>query len=314
MKHLVHPVSLSPLSNLQTLVENRRVYNMEQCELNIFETFHTATDVSLRFSDFVFTSMLRGKKLMQLAEGRKFDYLPGESVIVSPDETMRIDFPEAEEGNPTQCIALCISRDLINHTLSFLNDAYPKAEAGAEWYISNEHFFLLNNRELTKSIDQVVYMTTATNRLKDATANTAIQKLLIRLMQTQARQLFEQNYKLWQSQHRLAHIIDYIKSNLHERITIDTLSKKACMSKPHFFRCFRQEFGLSPVEYILKERIELAKQHLSDGLTPVTDAAYRAGFSSVNYFIRVFKALEGITPKLFQQQLFTPVLLPAGRS
>lgn len=314
MKFTPRPVALTQLQHLHTLVENRTVFTLDQCELNIYETHRQSENVALYFNDFVFTSMLRGKKVMRLEGHSEFDYLPGESVIMPPGKTMNIDFPLASEAAPTQCIALSIDQRVIKDTLNYLNEKCPRADNSEEWQMKADQFFLFNNRDLAHAVNHIVDVVRDNNNIKDALAGLALRELLIRMMQTQARQLFERNYQLLSASNRFAHIIEFIKNNIHERITVDMLSRKAYMSKPNFFRCFRQEFGLSPVEYILQERVQLAKDVLTDGAISVTDAAYQAGFSSVNYFIRVFKAMEGITPRLFQQKAQTGRILIAGKS
>ena len=102
------PPSLTHNRDLKTLVENRSVYNMQHCEMNIFETHQQSENVNLTFDSLVFTAMFRGKKVMHLNGMKAFEYLPGESVIVPENETMIIDFPDADEAHPTQCLALAI--------------------------------------------------------------------------------------------------------------------------------------------------------------------------------------------------------------
>lgn len=75
------------------------------------------------------------------------------------------------------------------------------------------------------------------------------------------------------------------------------------MSRANFFRKFKEELGYSPADYILKERINLAKTYLSDPANSVTQACFMAGFQNLNYFIRAFKKETGVTPKAYQQHM-----------
>ncbi|WP_149244653.1 helix-turn-helix transcriptional regulator [Dyadobacter sp. 32] len=58
---------------------------------------------------------------------------------------------------------------------------------------------------------------------------------------------------------------------------------------------------MSPVEYIIKERIELAKSFLNNPETSVSAACYQSGFNNLNYFTKLFKRSEGVTPTEFQR-------------
>lgn len=73
----------------------------------------------------------------------------------------------------------------------------------------------------------------------------------------------------------------------------------AYVSKSNFFKMFKEELGLSPNEYITQERIKKAKELLIKN-NSVSETAFSTGFSDTNYFIRVFKQMEGVTPKIFQ--------------
>lgn len=302
--HPLNRVSLTEEKSLKTLVENRSTYTLEKCELNVFETYAKAEMVELTFGDLVLTSMLRGKKVMHLYEKPGFDYLPGESVIVPPNETMRIDFPEAKNDNPTQCIALAISAEQIRQTLHLLNEKYPKAEDNDEWEIDANFFHLHNTQQLSDIINRFVNLSITDKSIeKDIIAELALKELLIRLMQTQARTLMETSHKLLMNHHRLAYVVTYIKEHIRENLNVDLLADKACMSRPHFFRSFKQELGYSPTEFIVQERINLARTYLRNPATSVTQACYQAGFNNLNYFIRAFKNATGLTPRAFQQSM-----------
>ena len=293
--------ALTSIGQLQTLVENRTVFAMSHCEMNIFETHQRSQQVSLCFNSLTFTAMLRGKKVMHLFGTKHFEYLPGESVIVPEDEEMVIDFPEASPGKPTQCLALAIDREKIRETVDLLNEKFAKTEKTDLWQLSAEQFHLKNTPELTDTIDRLVHVSQENNKAKDIFANLALQELLIRLMQTQARNLIFENYLLYMNSHRFAFVVKFIKEHLHENLNIEKLADLACMSKPHFFRNFKREFGISPVEFIIRERLKAAKKYLSDPLLSITEACSRAGFNNLNYFSTLFKKHEGISPKNYRQ-------------
>ena len=181
--------------DLTTLVENRTVYALENFELNIFETNEQSKDVRLKFDNLVLTTMFRGKKVMHLFGDEKgFEYLPGESVIVPENEEMRIDFPEADFNNPTQCMALSIKSEKIKETIDLLNEKYAKIEEYDTWKIDLDSFHLKNSLEVTHTIDRLVQVSQETHKAKDLFANSMLNELLIRLMQTQARAMIFDNY------------------------------------------------------------------------------------------------------------------------
>lgn len=301
--HKPTPLALTRPNDLKTLVENRSTFGLSHCELSVFETHERSERVRLQFDDLVFTTMLRGKKVMHLFGQPGFDYLPGESVIVPGGEAMLIDFPEATLQTPTQCLALAIDREKIKETVDLLNERYAKAEDRDAWQLDLTQFHLTNSAELAGTVDRLVRVSQETNSAKDLFANLTLQELLLRLMQTQARALLFDNYLRYLTTHRFAYVVKYIKDHLAENLTIQKLSDLACMSQPHFFRSFKREFGLSPLEFIIRERLKTAKQYLTDPLVNVTEAALRTGFQNVNHFCTLFKKHEGHTPTSFKKQV-----------
>ena len=99
----------------------------------------------------------------------------------------------------------------------------------------------------------------------------------------------------------LLRVRDYINDNIAEDISIDDLSGVANMSKFHFIRLFRNQFGLTPHRYILNQRVNRARIALEKGTAP-TDVAQEFVFFDVSHMNRHFKRIYGLTPKQYQIQ------------
>ena len=295
------PIALTPQHELKTLVENRTVFNFNNCELNIFETHQTSEQVWLRFQGMVFTTMLRGKKVMHVHDVAPFAYLPGESVILPESAPMVIDFPEASLQNPTQCIALEIDRQKILDTLNLLNEHFPKVEESGAWQVDMSQFHIHNSHELSDTVNRLMRLPGEHYLTKDALANVTLQELLIRLLQTQARTLLMEQSASLQSRHRFAYVLQYIREHLTDNLSVQQLAQLACMSKPHFFRSFKRELGMSPLDFILHERIQMAKRLLADPMLTVSEAAYQSGFNNLTHFAMQFKKVEGMPPSLYKR-------------
>ncbi|MCY1661107.1 helix-turn-helix domain-containing protein [Chryseobacterium sp. SL1] len=299
-KILLETPELKRENQLMHLVENQTKFNLNNCEFSIYETHKAAFDVKLHFETIAFTAMLRGKKHMKIDHKTGyFDYYPGESVLVSPGETMVIDFPEADE-TPSQCISLSLNPEFIENSLNHLNYHLPKVDETSQWNIELDEYFLFNNQSLASATNNIMRIAMDDNSQKDIMADFALKELLIRLMQTQARSMVEKN--IVKNKSRIGFAVDYIKKNLHQKLSIDSIAKMAYVSKSNFFKMFKDELGTSPNEFILQEKINRAKELLANQ-NSIKETAYQTGFSDANYFTRVFKQLVGVTPKSYQEKV-----------
>ena len=296
---LIQPPNLSKEKSLKTLIENRTVYSLNHCELNLFETYEASALVPLKFNDLVVTSMLRGKKVMHLFDDPGFDYLPGETVVIPSNVEMKIDFPEATKNNPTQCLALAIDQAKISDTLHFLNERYPKEGNSQFWQLNYQNYFFYNNVELAATINKLIKECTSTSITKDALADLTLQELLIRIIQTQTAKAIDDG-QFSDPKNPITPVLEFIRMNLRENISLKNLSDKACMSSTSFYRFFKRELGMSPIEFIIKEKLKCAKKLLKNPSIHINEVCYLSGFEDCNYFIRLFKKYEGITPKQYQ--------------
>lgn len=300
-KRYLQPIALTHPERIQTLVENRRVFNLDHCELNIYESYQQAYRIPLTFSDFVITSMLRGKKIMHIFGDPAFEYLPGETVIVPAGQTMVIDFPEAAFANPTQCIALTVDANYVKNTVQYL-DEYYQEDLGEKttWALRFNQYHFDNEAEVTQIINKLVRICSSGEIAKNIYADLNLKELLIRLIQSQHLFKVRAEADHYDNQSRLHFVLHYIHQHLTEKIAVDTLSRKAYLSRNKFFKWFKDQFGITPLDYVNRERIFLAKQLLGVNRGSITDISFQCGFSDVNYFVRLFRKSEGITPGAYR--------------
>lgn len=291
-------------NRLDTLVENKLTLSHDEAELHLYETFQQATLIQLRFNSPVMTSMLSGRKVMHLNSMDPFDYQPGESLLLPSDRLMQIDFPDATTNDPTRCLALTISHDFIRETVAELNDQVPRVESSDQWQLDTENYLLQNDTEISSLIDKLMRLFRENNPFKPFFIKNTLRELIVRLSQTQVRHGLLGQTSQHISTNRLAYVVAYIRENLTRALSVEELSDKACLSKSHFFRLFKSELGVSPAQFILTERIKLAKAVLSNPAKTITDACYESGFNSLTHFSNAFRSVEHICPRQFKRQLF----------
>ena len=108
---------------------------------------------------------------------------------------------------------------------------------------------------------------------------------------------------IWTSDERMKQVLRYIHEHIADKIDVEDLANLASITKTYFIRLFKQEFGLSPVQYINLKKVERAQLLLYTTDCSVKEVAYKLGFSDHSYFIRLFHKVAGITPQEYRRQL-----------
>jgi AraC family transcriptional regulator len=102
---------------------------------------------------------------------------------------------------------------------------------------------------------------------------------------------------------RLNRVIEYIEANLDRKIALSGLADTAGMSPHYFSELFKQSVHLSPYQYVLRRRIEHARQLLSQPSVTVLEAAVSSGFSDQSQFTKLFRRVVGMTPTRYRAAL-----------
>ena len=109
--------------------------------------------------------------------------------------------------------------------------------------------------------------------------------------------------KIEEMDERLLKVIDYVKENVGKVIETETLANMVCLTKSHLERLFREKLGTSPLQYILRTKIQCAQRLLMTTNYSIQVIAHEVGFDDPSYFIRVFRQKIGFTPQDYRVNL-----------
>ena len=99
------------------------------------------------------------------------------------------------------------------------------------------------------------------------------------------------------SSKQLGRITEHIGNNLSEELTIDRLAALVNMSPFHFARCFKQAAGMTPHQFVTRERILRAREMLVSGKQSIGEIAMALGFASQSHFADVYRRITGSSPR-----------------
>lgn len=94
----------------------------------------------------------------------------------------------------------------------------------------------------------------------------------------------------------------FMQNNIENRITLNDISKRVCLSPSFFHSVFKSIKGITPAEYLVRQRITAAKEMLRLNNLSLSEIAVLCGFGSQGYFNYVFKKQTGITPKKYRDK------------
>ena len=284
---------------LETYVENQTTYSLQNAELHLFETQQHAQQVLLKFHQPTLASMIAGKKVMHLQGMESFQFLPGESLILPPNEVMCIDFPEASRQNPTHCLAMTISDEMIKSVICFLNEQKPKAD-GKEWLFTDYNFHFTNDLAIHQLTQRLLFLFTENHSSKDLFVDLMLKELIVRILQAENKKTYQHTAQQLASSSRMAHVITYIKQHLDQSLSVKQLSEVAHMSESNFYKVFKNELGISPLDYVNEERISLATRLLRNPKKKIKEICFESGFNNLPYFCRLFKKKKRVSPSEFR--------------
>ena len=105
-----------------------------------------------------------------------------------------------------------------------------------------------------------------------------------------------------ESKRSLTDVKEYLDTHLQEKITLDELAGRFYIDKYYLAKRFKQQFGISVMQYVMQQRITTAKRLLRFSDMPVEKVGQECGMEDANYFARAFRKVEGCSPTKYRRQ------------
>jgi AraC family transcriptional regulator len=110
------------------------------------------------------------------------------------------------------------------------------------------------------------------------------------------------SYRGGMPQARLQRVLEYMQAHLDQELSLAALASIAQMSPYYISRLFKQSTGLSPHQYLLRQRIERAKELLAGPRCRIAEVSDALGFPHQSHFTTTFHRWVGTTPRQYRQQ------------
>jgi AraC family transcriptional regulator len=94
-----------------------------------------------------------------------------------------------------------------------------------------------------------------------------------------------------------------VHAKIEDELSLDEMAESAGLSTAHFSQMFRKSTGESPHQFVLRHRVQRAKEMLRAAEVRMLDVAVACGFKTQQHFARVFRQLCGASPTEYRQEL-----------
>lgn len=102
---------------------------------------------------------------------------------------------------------------------------------------------------------------------------------------------------------QLRKVEDFVREHLEEEITVESLAGLVDLSPFHFSRVFKQAAGMTPLQFVTRERITRAQQYIRETSRSLIEIGMEVGYSNPSHFAKVFRKIVGVTPTAFRSAL-----------
>lgn len=259
-----------------------------------FRYFHLTTEkkaprFTYHYHDFHKVLLFLGGKVSYWVEGRSFDLLPGDIVLVPAGE---LHCPVLWEDTSYERIILYLSPDFLSSLTDgtdTLDLCFTRAARHQSNVIRLPSPYGHRLSAICTQIEEELQRQQRSSRLfgGDLYRNTLVTQLLILLNRGSENQgsIFLQDTS---QNPRILQILEFIGTHLAEDLSIDRIASQFYISRYHLMHMFKDATGYTVGNYVTLKRLLYARSLIEKG-TPVIQACYLCGYQNYSSFSRAYK-------------------------
>lgn len=151
---------------------------------------------------------------------------------------------------------------------------------------------------ITSILTKLYQLASSSDYIRDMRINQALSELLTLLME---ESWHPDTTKKTAKQAKVIEVKMYLEEHYMEKISLDVLAEQFFINKYYLSKLFKESYGMTINAYILSVRITRAKQLLRFSDRTIDEIGEKVGIADGNYFARVFKKIEGVTPSEYRK-------------
>lgn len=269
---------------------------------NSFKIFYLKEASSKTFEyhyhDFHKVMIFLQGSISYAVEGREYDLLPGDTILIPAGQIHR---PIFREGNSYERIIAYISQDFFDSFIQDgcdLFDCFSQAIKKQSNLVRFAPEYAAHLNKISETLAHSFQENAFGSQLYQKTKFTEYLILLNRfLLQDDHSHLLEGTANT-----QVLRILDYINQNITEDLSIDSIANEFHLNRSYIMHLFKAETGYTIGKYITEKRLFLANYYVSLG-DSMTDACFKSGFRNYTTFYQAYKNKYHCSPKQMQSLL-----------
>jgi AraC-like DNA-binding protein len=246
------------------------------------------------YTEFAYVLSGKGRYLI---EGEEFDVEAGDFVICNP-------------GIKHTHIVLNPKEPTIEFIAGF-TDFHFKNMAPNSIELPDQSYILHTTAELKQEISKHCFAMIAEKESNQAGRYFMFKTYLMQMLLLVIREITDVekteqkgcNFETYNKNYAVNRIINYLNENYEHKISLEQIAHNMYLSPVYISKIFKEETGESPINYLIKIRLEKAKDILlnSDGGS-IKNIANQVGYDDVYHFSKLFKKYYGISPLYYKKK------------